>query len=319
MTERCCEDVRCEAPALRSAACPECGVRARRVAPDPIVFYVPGFRPVAGQSYFLCENPECETVYFDSAGERWTREAVRLRFGFKEKKGPRLVCYCFGHTEEEIEAELRVHGKTTVPERIRAEIAAGTCECEFRNPRGKCCLGEVTAAAKRLATETSEYCKGGKGMNPSRLSLGAVLSGIAAGLCCLGPLAIAFLGIGSVGLFRAVEPLRPVFILLTFVLLAYAFYRLRRMEAAGCCEAEGFTAAKALLGRRGRRGAPGDPLPLPGSVRPAGLGQRGESNDERVRERRQRRLKRPRWRQRSLPPTVLPNCRGRQDRDQGRG
>ncbi|MDA1193214.1 MAG: hypothetical protein O3A46_16180 [Candidatus Poribacteria bacterium] len=73
-----------------------------------------------------------------------------MRIGAKEKQAPRLICYCFGHTEEEIEAEYRVHGKTTIPDRIRTEIASGTCECEFRNPTGKCCLGDVALAARRI-------------------------------------------------------------------------------------------------------------------------------------------------------------------------
>jgi len=101
--------------------------------------------------YFLCESKDCETVYFDAQGGRILRSALWVRVGAKETQAPHLVCYCFGHTEEAIEAELRVHGKTTIPERIRAEIAAGTCECEFRNPAGRCCLGNVAQAVKRLS------------------------------------------------------------------------------------------------------------------------------------------------------------------------
>jgi hypothetical protein len=107
---------------------------------------------VISEWYYFCATRGCNTVYFDAAGNRFTRDDIRVRFGMKEEKGPRLVCYCFGHTEEAIEAELRVHGKTTIPERIRAEITANTCECEMRNPKGRCCLGDVAQAMKRIST-----------------------------------------------------------------------------------------------------------------------------------------------------------------------
>src|SRR6266481_8503338 len=36
----------------------------------------------------------------------------------------------------------------TVANRIAAEVKAGNCACEVKNPSGKCCLGDVTQAAK---------------------------------------------------------------------------------------------------------------------------------------------------------------------------
>jgi hypothetical protein len=35
-----------------------------------------------------------------------------------------------------------------VAERIKAEVDAGHCACEVKNLSGKCCLGDVTRAAK---------------------------------------------------------------------------------------------------------------------------------------------------------------------------
>ena len=35
----------------------------------------------------------------------------------------------------------------TLAERIKAEVQAGNCACEVKNPSGKCCLGNVTRTA----------------------------------------------------------------------------------------------------------------------------------------------------------------------------
>jgi hypothetical protein len=97
--------------------------------------------------YVLCLNPACAQVYTGPEGARpFMKSDLAVRVGYKEREGPYLVCYCFGHTVEEIEAQLRESGKTTVPERIKAEIRAGRCACEVKNPQGTCCLGNVNRA-----------------------------------------------------------------------------------------------------------------------------------------------------------------------------
>lgn len=52
-----------------------------------------------------------------------------------------------------IRDELAATGKTTVIERIAAEMKAGFCACEIRNPQGSCCLGNVKAAVKVALAE----------------------------------------------------------------------------------------------------------------------------------------------------------------------
>jgi hypothetical protein len=58
------------------------------------------------------------------------------------------MCYCFGFTRQDIWDEIRSSGKSTVAKRITAEVEAGRCACEVKNPSGKCCLGDVTRTAK---------------------------------------------------------------------------------------------------------------------------------------------------------------------------
>jgi mercuric ion transport protein len=63
----------------------------------------------------------------------------------------------------------------------------------------------------------------------TRLALaGGLLAGIGASACCVGPLLLLSLGIGGawIGHLTALEPYRPVFIVLTVVFLGLAFRKL---------------------------------------------------------------------------------------------
>lgn len=61
-----------------------------------------------------------------------------------------MVCYCFGETESAIADEIRQHGRSAAVERVREHIKAERCACGIRNPRGACCLGDVTQAVKAV-------------------------------------------------------------------------------------------------------------------------------------------------------------------------
>ncbi len=81
---------------------------------------------------------------------------------------------------------------------------------------------------------------------------GAVLSAIAASACCLGPLILAALGLGSVGAFAVLDQYRPLFMAATLVLLAAAFYftyrkREETCEDGSCRVSSASPKAKALL------------------------------------------------------------------------
>jgi len=100
--------------------------------------------------YYFCDASDCEVVYFalDPKAPRFRREDLVARVGAKETADPIPVCYCFGVTRQDIWDEIRSTGKSTVAERITAEVEADRCACEVKNPSGKCCLGDVTRAAK---------------------------------------------------------------------------------------------------------------------------------------------------------------------------
>jgi hypothetical protein len=86
-------------------------------------------------------------VYFGEDGTLLGTSDVRVIPSFKGSPGPNdLVCYCFLYSRQDIEDELKAGGDTTIFERITAEVQAGNCACEVRNPLGKCCLGDVRKA-----------------------------------------------------------------------------------------------------------------------------------------------------------------------------
>ncbi|ORJ60583.1 mercuric transporter MerT family protein [Geothermobacter hydrogeniphilus] len=67
--------------------------------------------------------------------------------------------------------------------------------------------------------------------------VGAVISGFLASACCIGPLLMVLLGVGSAGALTALEPWRPVMMVLTFLFLGLGFYATyRRPQTANCSE-----------------------------------------------------------------------------------
>jgi len=65
-------------------------------------------------------------------------------------------------------------------------------------------------------------------LNTKTALVGGVLAGIGASACCVGPLLLLSVGIGGAWIahLTALEPFRPLFIVLTLVFLGLAFRRL---------------------------------------------------------------------------------------------
>lgn len=63
---------------------------------------------------------------------------------------------------------------------------------------------------------------------------GALLAGLAASACCLGPLILTILGIGGAASALALEPYRPYLLILTAAFLGLAFHRTYRRPADAC-------------------------------------------------------------------------------------
>ncbi len=64
--------------------------------------------------------------------------------------------------------------------------------------------------------------------------VGSIVSGVAASVCCIAPLAFAAAGVSGAALAHRFEPLRPYFLLLTYALLGGAFYWTYRPGVPEC-------------------------------------------------------------------------------------
>ena len=131
--------------------CPANGARSKQVhmlTVKSLVRQLPLGMP--DTQYYFCEASDCEVVYFavDAQAPRFRREDLMVRVGAKETADPIPICYCFGFTRQDICDEIRSTGQSTVAERITAEVEAGHCACEVKNPSGKCCLGALARVVK---------------------------------------------------------------------------------------------------------------------------------------------------------------------------
>jgi hypothetical protein len=132
------------APAI--APCPVNAARSKQVdvlTVKSLIRRLPLGMP--NTQYYFCEAQNCDVVYspLESHAPIFRRGDLLVRVGVKEAADPIPVCYCFGFTGMDIEREIAETGVSTVGERITAEVKAGKCACEMKNPSGKCCLGNL--------------------------------------------------------------------------------------------------------------------------------------------------------------------------------
>jgi len=64
----------------------------------------------------------------------------------------------------------------------------------------------------------------------------AGISGVLASACCIGPLVLASIGLGSIaaGVVATFEPLRPVFIVIALAALGFGWWRIYRRPDQAC-------------------------------------------------------------------------------------
>ncbi len=147
----CCSVNSKSATAPMVLACPFNGARSKQVdmlTVRSLVRQLPLGMP--NTEYYFCEAVGCDVVYFpfDAQAPIFRRADLLVRVGAKEATDPIPVCYCFGFTLKDIEKEIAETSRSTVAERISAEVKAGNCACEVKNPSGKCCLGDIIRVAK---------------------------------------------------------------------------------------------------------------------------------------------------------------------------
>ena len=49
----------------------------------------------------------------------------------------RLICYCFGYTEDDLRRDVLEHGRSLIMERIVSAKKDGQCQCAEKTPAGR--------------------------------------------------------------------------------------------------------------------------------------------------------------------------------------
>lgn len=214
---------------VASPACPVCGSPSFKVGAQTVRAFVrSGLAPIVpDRTFHYCPSSICDVVYFSDA-IRYVRSDVRIRVGDKEAEPPIQLCYCFDWTREDIEAEIRRDGTTGIPERIKAKIRAGLCNCDTMNPRGVCCLASVNhavtqALARRNPSPREAPPPVDRGKTRWLLATGAAVMSVIASACCWLPLLLLALGGSAAGISVSFVRYRPILLSVTLLLLGVAW------------------------------------------------------------------------------------------------
>ena len=135
MSNSCC----CSKQTSDKTSCPGCGESAETVSTTTLLHQLkqPWQKNFTSEPYYFCSRPNCEVVYFNSAGETFTTQDLRQQVGQKTEQPERLICYCFDiHASDLADSDMAKSCYEFVVEKTRDKL----CRCEERNPSGRCCL-----------------------------------------------------------------------------------------------------------------------------------------------------------------------------------
>lgn len=142
-----------EAPA--TANCPVSGTSSRKVQRRTVESLLKKdvqwhLEPV---QYYYCPDEVCPIVYFSNQPVRhFSIGELAVRAFDKDAGSDVPVCYCFDWTRQKIKDEIEETGKSTAAMEIAKNVKAAFCACDVKNPKGRCCLGDVNRVVKQFAS-----------------------------------------------------------------------------------------------------------------------------------------------------------------------
>ncbi len=127
--------------------CPACATVGQRVDNATIKSIIAvSLHRVSDLVHYFCATSSCDVVYFalDHSEVFYQAELREQVYQKMPDADDVLICYCFLHTV----ADVKSSGDEVETD-IRYGIDAGHCACDWRNPQGSCCLGNVIKLRKR--------------------------------------------------------------------------------------------------------------------------------------------------------------------------
>lgn len=126
----------------RKHRCPLCGMECSEVSRRTILHHIKESWEWSDSatSYYFCDNPECDVVYFGDNDSVILKSQLRSLLGIKEASGDTLLCYCFGVTKND------QGNDPLIRDYVVAQTRLGLCSCETANPSGRCCLKDFPRA-----------------------------------------------------------------------------------------------------------------------------------------------------------------------------
>ena len=121
------------------AVCPVNGQFYSRVSRRTVLHQIsqPWQRDLIAQYYYFCDDPDCDVVYFGNDAQVILRGELRQVVGQKSTAPNRPVCYCFDILLTDMQT---TQNQARLKKFITEQTRNATCDCETRNPSGKCCL-----------------------------------------------------------------------------------------------------------------------------------------------------------------------------------
>lgn len=100
--------------------------------------------------YQFCPEPVCTVVYYNLS-KQFSIGDLQVPVFQKDLALDTPVCYCFGFTRRDLQDSAGPGCTKDLAARVQEFVQAGKCACEFRNPQGRCCLGNITGAKQNHA------------------------------------------------------------------------------------------------------------------------------------------------------------------------
>ncbi|MDW7733033.1 MAG: (2Fe-2S)-binding protein [Methanolobus sp.] len=141
--------------AILCPVCRQAGIRVRNVTVRHLVKKELIER--AGQSdYRICMNEKCDVAYYnENLSIIFEKKDLKVPLWFKLDADPRYACYCSRITEEDVIKAVREQELTDMAAIRKFYDPEGKCQCNVKNPTGRCCTDAFNEFIRKALTGRS--------------------------------------------------------------------------------------------------------------------------------------------------------------------